>query len=75
MSIFKTRADREWAHKERVRHLNRVAHTYTGICPGCGDKRSDLCSLDDPALCGDCGLMKVVLGMAGVLIEKEPEDA
>jgi hypothetical protein len=63
----------EWGKRIRAESEARQAAKYTGICPGCGQERYDLCSLDDPPLCGDCGLRQMVLNHGGVVIEKTPE--
>jgi len=47
---------------------------YTGICSGCGDERTDLFTVDDPVLCGDCGLRRMVLDMDGILLTVEERE-
>jgi len=58
----------EWGKKSRERYSTK----YTGICPGCGDER-DLFRADDPVLCGDCGLRKMVLDNGGLSFIKNTE--
>ena len=68
---METPQGKKWAQEERARYLRRKEATYTGICPGCGDQRPDLCSLDNPVLCGDCGLEAMMTGMGAVVLKKE----
>jgi len=51
------------------RMKEREATRYIGTCPGCGEQRPDLFLIDDPILCGDCGLAQMVKDMGGVRIK------
>lgn len=52
-------------------HQRGLHHTHNGICPECHEERL-LNDLELPVpICGDCGIKAMVIGMGGVVIEKE----
>ncbi len=68
MNEFKA-AWAKFGEESRKRHATR----YTGICPGCNKERTDLFRADDPILCGDCGLRKMVIDHGGLGLIKNKE--
>jgi len=74
MSEFKNETHEEiynsaWGKRIRAEHEEREATRYTGPCPGCGEQRTDLFLIDNPVLCGDCGLEQMVKDLGGFRIK------